>query len=127
MANKMTKKDAFTQISAILAERGETELVEIVNHEIELIESRSHALKKPTENQIANEKLMEKIFDFICEREQTTIAELMDAFTEIKSNQHCNSLLIKLRKEGKVESFKIKKTTYFKQAGQEDEENDTVE
>ena len=122
MATKMTKKEAFTAIINILDERDMPELKAFMEHQIELLNSSSNALKKPTENQLANNKLMDAIVEYLSTVEQATIPDITKAVVDgIKSGQHCNSLLIKLRKAGKVKCEHIKKVAYFS-LGSEDAE-----
>lgn len=121
MATKMTKKEAFTAIIEILDERDMPELKAFMEHQVELLNSSSNALKKPTENQLANNKLMDAITNYLSTVEQATIPEIMKEVGGIKSGQHCNSLLIKLRKVGKVKCEHIKKVAYFS-LGTEDAE-----
>lgn len=112
----MTKKEMFTAIRARVED--DAEMTAFIDHEIELLNSRAGALKKPTAQQIENEALMTAIVDTLEMSDRPlTISELVeaggDSLAHIKGNQHANSLLIKLRRAGKVKSEKVKNVTYF--------------
>lgn len=129
----MTKKEKFTAIRAALASApvevaGMTneEVLDFIDHELDLLNSKSGALKKKTPQQEENERIMAALVDFLTEQgKPMTIAEILAAKDErlagIKGNQHLNSLLIKLRKAGEVARTYDKKTAYFG-IGTEDED-----
>jgi hypothetical protein len=131
MAN-MTKKEKFTAIrnsfkANPIEVKGmtEEEVLDFFEHEIDLLNSKSGALKKKTPQQEENDRIMAALIDFLTEQgKPMTIAEILAAKDErlvgIKGNQHLNSLLIKLRNAGEVARTYDKKTAYFG-IGAEDE------
>ena len=123
MANrKPTKREMFTEILNILNEAEHPELAEVVQKEIDRLNSRSGPNKKLTEAQQKNIQLMEAIFKVLEANDKPmSISQLMadPALADIKSNQHCNSLLIKMRKEGRVQRIEVKDGTVFTIAGRE--------
>lgn len=113
---RMTKKEAFANIVKILEESGQPVLVDFMNHEIELLNARSGANKKLTDAQKQNLTLMDKICEILAAADHPmSISQLMDveSLSDIKSNQHCNSLMIKLRKAGRVQRIETKEGTMF--------------
>lgn len=119
---KPTKREMFTEILNILNEAERPELAEIVQKEIDRLNSRSGPNKKLTEAQQKNIQLMDAIFKVLEDSDKPmSISQLMadSALTGIKSNQHCNSLLIKMRKEGRIQRIEEKEGTVFTIAGRE--------
>ena len=51
---KPTKRDRFNALLAIPAVAEDTELVEFINHEIELLDKKNTAERKPTAKQVEN-------------------------------------------------------------------------
>ena len=130
---KPTKREMFTEILNILNEAERPELAEVVQKEIDRLNSRSGPNKKLTEAQQKNIQLMDVIFKVLeASDKPMSISQLMadSALADIKSNQHCNSLLIKMRKEGRVQRIEVKDGTVFTIAGREvtggDENTDEV-
>lgn len=123
---KPTKREMFTEILNILNEAERPELAEVVQKEIDHLNSRSGPNKKLTEAQQKNIQLMDAIFEVLKNSDKPmSISQLLDMKDEnaelagIKSNQHCNSLLIKMRKEGRVQRIEVKDGTVFTIAGRE--------
>lgn len=115
MANK-TKKDFYNEIKAILEQAEATDLVAFCDHEIEMLSKRTKASGKLTPDQQKNAALMDVIETVLTENDRPmTIKELMadERLSEIKSNQHANSLLIAMRRAGTVKSIKDKNGTSF--------------
>ena len=63
MANKKTKREHYNELR-ILA-NGNDELIEFIDHEIELLNKKNSAERKPTTNQLDNVKIKKliKIFN----------------------------------------------------------------
>lgn len=119
---KPTKREMFTEILNILNEAERSELAEVVQKEIDRLNSRSGPNKKLTEAQQKNIQLMDAIFNVLETNDKPmSISQLMadSTLADIKSNQHCNSLLIKMRKEGRVQRIEVKDGTVFTIAGRE--------
>lgn len=113
---KLTKKDNFTTIRNILEELGKPELVAVMEHELELLEKKNSADRKPTATQIANDGIKETILDLLVSSGQKmTISEMMKADEELGNltNQKVSALVRQLIKEGKVEKTEEKRKSYF--------------
>lgn len=120
----MTKFENFTLIeNAIPANHPDyAAIMEFCAHEKELLESKRGSLKKPTAEQEANKVLMQIVLEVLQEStEPLTISEIIDRggvrLNGIKSNQHMNSLLIKMRTNGEVERVYEKKVAKFQAVG----------
>ena len=126
MANKMTKKDYFAVLSAIVAEVNPTNSADIlafIQHEVELLEKKNSAKSsKPTKTQLANNGLKEVIVSTLAELDKpVTITEMQkynpDLATDEKgetiSNQRVSALLRQLIDYGTVVRTTEKKKAYF--------------
>lgn len=120
MANKMTKKEWFVEIKAIV-EKAELDkekkagMTEFINHEVELLEKK-HSKSGQTKTQKENLEIMEKIMTALAEvGKPVTITELQSASTEMAeySNQKLSALLKKLVDGGRVVKTQEKKKSYF--------------
>ena len=124
MANttKVTKKDRFTEIRNILKEMGKDELVEFIDHELELVSKKSTS-KKATANQEANAQLDERILNLLGEHDGGLTASQILNQVDISgiegladlSLPKINNRLTALGKEQKkVDRHKDKRTVLFK-------------
>ena len=115
MANKLTKKENFMRVVEVLENKGLTDLVEVMKHEIELIEKKS-ANKTQTKTQKENEVLVEKVYEaLIAIARPVAVDELRGASDEMSvfSNQKLSALLKKLVDAGRVIKTVDKKKSYF--------------
>lgn len=63
---RVTKRDMFTEIATVLETVGADEaLVEFVDHQIEMLDKRKSAPRKPTADQLKNEGLKDSIVSFL--------------------------------------------------------------
>ena len=114
MANKkMTKKDYYT---AILAKYALTEDEKaFINHEIELLEKKNAADKKPTAQQVANKSTQDAIYEGMESGKLYTITDLIKCIPECAdmTNQRVSALVRQMIGE-KVERIEDKRKAYFK-------------
>lgn len=118
---KLTKKDLFKMVAEVINDSNVTnkeELSKFIYREIELIENKS-ANRKPTQNQLENEKLMETICEVLMKQDTpVTITELQSKDTRLSttlhSNQKISALMKKLVDMGKVSRIEDKRKSYFK-------------
>ena len=120
MANKVTKKDNFKAIMEVLKAQGKDNLVEVMAHEIELLEKK-RASGKMTKTQEANETIKDLIIAEMTRIDRpVTITELINESAEIAeavngSNQKASALMTQLKNtnrvvriaEGKKATFKV--------------------
>lgn len=76
MANKKTKREHYNELR-ILA-NGNDELIEFIDHEIELLNKKNSAERKPTANQLDNVKI-KKIIKENIGTNRYTITEMIKA------------------------------------------------
>ena len=117
-------KNAIAVIEASTAENA-AELIEGLNHEIELLAKKASTPRKPTPTQVENEKFKEAIFEFLSvEGIPHTIKEIVtyvEGLSEL-SNQRVTHLLTALRNEGKVKRTVVKKVPFYEVGTEEKEE-----
>ena len=122
--SKMTKKDYFNAIRAIVIDN--EELVSFIDRELELLNRKSSSKRKPTERQVENEGLKNLILETLMKNDTLmSIPELQDSIPELADlkTQRVSALLIALRKEKKVKRTYIKKVAYFSIGVEPDEKN----
>ena len=113
---KLTKKDYFKELREMVAEIGRTDLVDFIDHEIELL-TKKGSKSTPTKTQVENEAIKEKIVATLVELGRyATITEIQGANTELTdlSNQKISALLKQLVDTNVVEKMIDKKKAYFK-------------
>ena len=114
---KITKRDNFNALLAIPAVAENAQLVSFIEHEIELLDKKNSADKKPTAQQVANKGVMETIMQVLSENgglmTVTDVQKSNAALAEL-SNQRISALLRQLKDEGKVERVEDKRKAYFK-------------
>lgn len=110
---KKTKKVFFNEILAVV--KGNVELENFINHEIELLDKKSNN-KTPTKVQVLNENLKEIILNVLVENAKAmTISEIQASKNELTelSNQKISALLTQLISEEKITRIVDKKKAYF--------------
>lgn len=114
MTNKMTKKEMFAQILAVVADNAE--MAEFIKHEIELLDNKSRSPKKPTKVQLENDLFKADILVALSEADKAvTIKELQAICPSIAglTGQRVSALLSQLRKDGQVRRDYEKKVAFF--------------
>ena len=115
MANKLTKKDYFGMIREIAERENRTDLVEFVDHEIELL-NKKRANGGMTATQKANEDVKANIIKALIDiARPVTISELQgeNAGMAEFSNQKLSALLKQLVDANTVVRTVDKKKAYF--------------
>ena len=113
---KLTKKDYFKELKEIVTEIGRTDLVDFIDHEVELLSKKSSKVA-PTKTQVENEKIKEQIVATLVElNKYATITDIQNANMELAdlSNQKISALLKQLVDTNIVEKMIDKKKAYFK-------------
>lgn len=117
MTNKMTKKDSFSAIIAILADMDNTsELIAFCEHEIELLTKKYNGEKKPTKTQIENETYKADILAFLANADQpVTIQDIQKGVESVSefSTSKMSALLTQLISTGKVVKEYDKKKAHY--------------
>ena len=119
MEKKMTKREKFEMLKALVAEN--PMLVDFINHEIELLDK-----KKSNGNAKANEKMeksVELVYNALASMDRAVTTSELIAETDLSalandsnivSTQKVSAMLKKLKEQGRVESYTDKKKTYFR-------------
>lgn len=107
MSNKITKRESFKMIIEVLENNDRADLVEVINHEIELLDKKK-ASGKMTKTQTENVGIKEIILQALATaNEPITITDLLKNNVELYdatagSNQKVSALMTQLKKENKV-------------------------
>ena len=118
MANekKMTKRDYF---NALLTKYALTDKEqEFIKHEIELLDRKNTAEKKPTAQQVANDGIKTAILNGMETNRLYTITEMIKEIPECAelTNQRVSALLRQLIADGKVIRTEDKRKAFFSKA-----------
>lgn len=122
----MTKREMFVAIANVAEVAANAEMVDFLNHQIELLDSRkSSTSKTPTKTQKENASIKATILDVLSEagRAMTITEMLQDDRLSAYSNQKMSALLRQLGEDGtkEVRKFKDKKVTLFEIAESDDD------
>lgn len=121
---KVTKRDMYEAILKVEGIVGNKEFEDFIKHEIELLNNKKKADRKPTQAQKDNEGYRTEILNFLATIDApVTIKDMINGIENFAdfNNQKINHLLITLREEGKVKRTYKKKVAYF-ELGNENEE-----
>ena len=116
---KMTNAQALEIALEVLKETDAekyTEVIEKLDKMLVQVNKKSSANHKPTATQLENERLKEKIVEYLVDTGNgLTVSELMKEVEELKelSNQRVTSLVTSLCSEGKVDRMVEKRKAYF--------------
>ena len=112
----MTKREMFVAIANVAEVAANEEMMNFINHEIELLDNRKGKNSKGlTKTQKENEGIKELILATLAEtKDKMTVSDLIttSALSEY-SNQKISALLTALRKEHKVMRTYVKRIAYF--------------
>ena len=116
---KMTNAQALEIALEVLKETDAekyTEVIEKLDKMLVQVNKKSSANRKPTATQLENERLKEKIVEYLVDPGNgLTVSDLMKEVEELKelSNQRVTSLVTSLCSEGKVDRMVEKRKAYF--------------
>ena len=112
---KVTKREYFNTLRGIVENLGREDLVEFIDHEIELLNKKATS-KKPTKIQVENENIKGLIIEGLENLgKPVTISELQESDENLAnlSNQKISALLTQLIKDNKVVRVEDKRKAYF--------------
>ena len=110
----MTKREMFFAVRSAVA--NSPELLTFIEHEIELLDKKSSAKRKPTKTQLENTRFKEVILAYLTDVEVgRCIKDLQAEIPEISglSNQRVTHLMTALVNENKVTKEYVKKTPFY--------------
>ena len=113
----MTKRENYASIREIVEKLGRTDLVEFVDHEVELLNKKNNAPKNPTAKQLENEKLKDVILAEMGDK-PLTITEMqtkISALSEL-SNQRVSAIVKQLVEDNSLVRTVAKRKAYFAKA-----------
>ena len=116
MANKkMTKKDYFNVLLNLPEVQAHPELLEFIAHELELLDRKNSADKKPTAQQTANEGIKTAIIAGMAPNRLYTVTEIQKEIPECAdlSNQRVSALLRQLKDDKVITRTEDKRKAYF--------------
>ena len=112
----MTKKDYFAILKATYPTSADnyTEVIAFIDHEVELLEKKNSADKKPTATQVANKSTQDAIYEGMESGKLYTITDLIKEIPELAemTNQKV-SALIKQMIDTRVTRIEDKRKAYF--------------
>ena len=114
-----TKREYFAQIRNIVADN--KELVDFIDHEVELLNKKSSSPLKPSARQVENVALKKDVLATLARLgEPVTIGQIVAETPSLEglSNQRVTHLLTDLRKDGEVERTYVKKVAHFAVVGE---------
>jgi hypothetical protein len=116
---KITKRESFTEIKGILEELGKERLVQVMEHELELLAKKNASGEgKQTTTQIANEGIKNGIVEELENAPERlfTITEMIKEFDCCKPfvNQKISNLANQLVKENRIAKVEEKRKSFFK-------------
>lgn len=115
-----TKKEMFVEIRE--AVKDNQEMVDFLNHQIELLDRKSASPRKPTKTQTENEIFKSEILKGLEKADKPmTINGLMGLVPAIAglTNQRVTHMLTDLRKEGLIKRTYVKRVAYFELGSEE--------
>jgi hypothetical protein len=110
----MTKREMFSAIREAVA--GNVDMVEFIDHEIELLDRKSATPKKPTKTQIENENLKADILVFLSGADAPQNVKDITAGVDSLNDASCQKvsrLLADLVKSGSIVKDYVKKVPFF--------------
>ena len=115
---KITKRERFNSLLSLSEVQADAGLVAFIEHEIELLDKKNSADKKPTAKQSENEVIKDAIVEGMEENRLYTVTELIKEVAECSelTNQRVSALLRQLISEGKVVKTIDKRKSYFQLA-----------
>ena len=113
---KMTKRDYFNSLLVIDEVANNPELVNFIEHELELLAKKNSAEKKPTAQQTANDGIKTAILNGMELNTLYTITDLIKNIPALAdlTNQRVSALVRQLISDGQVERVEEKRKAYFR-------------
>lgn len=123
MEKKITKREMFRGVINFInsGEFGvegldDVKAIEMLNHEIELLERKNASDKKPTAQQTVNNDIKDAIFDGMEDDRCYTVTEIIKEIPECRelTNQRVSALLRQMKIDGLVEKIEDKRKSLFR-------------
>lgn len=115
---KMTKRDYFNILKKSYPVTAENynDVIAFIDHEIELLERKNSAEKKPTATQKANTELKAAILESMVKDRNYTITEMIKEFPALSelTNQKVSAMVRQLVEANLIEKIEDKRKSYFR-------------
>lgn len=119
---KITKREQFEKVIAILTEQEQTELVTFIQHEIELLDKKKSSKKKSD-----NTELLDEVYGYLVSMDKPCkVSEIITRYNLLPpmSSAKITSLLTELVKQGRATKELVKGTNSYKAVVEETEETE---
>ena len=115
MTKKMTKKDYFNTLLAMESVKANPDLVDFIQHELDLLARKNSADKKPTAQQVANEGIKTAIAETLERGKLYTITDIMKSVPECAdlTNQRVSAIVRSMLGDT-IERVEEKRKAYFR-------------
>lgn len=113
MANKVTKKENFLKLKALVTD---AELIAFIDNEIRLLEKKNSAKKGPSKTQVENENIKVAILNAMDSDTEYSVSDITSLMDVDYSNQKMSALLTQLVDANKLVRTEIKRKAYFSKA-----------
>lgn len=118
MTNKMTKKEMFAELITIAQNAERNDLVRGLEHEIDLLNRKNSATRKPTAKQEEGNEIIVRVLEILSDGVGRTVTEILKTLNmEDLSHSRLNQLIKKAKDAGTIEREEIKRKAYFYAAG----------
>ena len=112
---KLTKRERFESLLTLSQVQADPGMVEVIEHELELLAKKNSSEKKPTAQQVANEAIKQAIVDGMERDHFYTITDIQKSVPECAelSNQKISALVRQLKDDGVIAKTEVKRKSYF--------------
>lgn len=115
---KRTKKELFNMLKAIEAVSANQELIDFINHELELLSRKSSGERKPSKNAKVNIEIKEEILKLLS-KEPNRLFTATEIWKSLRNwqeftIQRISAVLKQLKEDNRIERMEEKKKPIFK-------------
>lgn len=115
MSTKLTKRDHFNALRDLATASNRSDLVDFIDHELDLLARKNAGDRKETATQKANADLKAKILDVMASGTRYTVTEI-GKLIGVESNQKVSALVRQLKMDNLVIRSEEKGKAYFTKA-----------
>lgn len=116
-SRKPTKRDHFNALLSIPAVAENSDLVEFINHEIELLDKKNTAERKPTPKQVENEGFKSDILAWMEQGQSYSVADIVKGVPSVVASgisaNRVTALLTQMRESGVIVRTEDKRKAFY--------------
>lgn len=116
-SRKPTKRDRFNALLSIPAVAENSDLVEFINHEIELLDKKNTAERKPTPKQVENEGFKSDILAWMEKGQSYSVADIVKGVPSVVASgisaNRVTALLTQMRESGVIVRTEDKRKAFY--------------